>query len=249
MTESGASRVAVVTGGAGGIGAAVLRRLHTDGYYTVGLDRRPSPDADRSLDVDVTDPDAVQEAFADIAAREGRIDTLVLAAGTKIRGTVPNLTADEFDTAYAVNVRSVFLCVTAALDTLKNAEKPSIVTLGSASAHAEAGALAYSAAKGAVLSMTRSLALDLRSEGIRVNSVLPGFTATPMAVDLSDHALAAKSAETVRGRLNQPEDVANVVAFLASDHADIISGAIVDVAHIQGDFVRPVTQNKPRDLS
>lgn len=162
---------------------------------------------------------------------------LVLAAGVKRSGTVGALDLATWDEAFRVNVRPLFVCVDAALPYLRQGEMPAIVTVSSASGHAEKGALAYSASKGAVLTFTRSLALDLLADGIRVNSVLPGFTVTPMARALSEEKLAAKRAENVSGRLGQPEDVARAIAHLVSADAVTISGTILDVGHVQGAFV------------
>lgn len=241
-------KVAVVTGGAHGIGRAVLDLLAQDGYRGVSIDpAEQGGDPDRYA-VDVTDDEALARAFADIGARYGRIDALVLCAGVKVRGSLPDLTPEDWDRCFAINVRGTFQAVRHALPWLERATAPSVVTLGSASAHAERNALAYAASKGAVLSFTRALALDLLTAGIRVNAVLPGFTDTGMAVALTDDARRAKERENVAGRLNTARDVAEAVRFLISDRAATTSGAILDVAHVQGAFVTPLPPGVPNYL-
>lgn len=233
-------RVAVVTGGAHGIGRAVLELLRQDGYRGVSIDpAEHDGDPDRYA-VSVTDDEALARVIGDIGARYGRIDALVLCAGVKVRGTVPDLTPEDWDRCFAVNIRGVYQTVRHAMSWLERAPAPSIVTLASASAHAERNALAYAASKGAVLSFTRSLALDLMPAGIRVNAVLPGFTDTGMATALTGDARRAKESENVAGRLNTATDVAEAVRFLVSDRAATTSGAVLDVAHVQGAFVTPL---------
>lgn len=235
-------RVAVVTGGAGGIGRAVLELLREDGYRSVSIDPAEPGDGPDRYAVSVTDDAALARAIGDVGARYGRIDALVLCAGVKIRGTLPDLAPEDWDRCFAVNVRGVYQTARHALPWLRRAPAPSIITLASASAHAERNALAYAASKGAVLSFTRALALDLMPEGIRVNAVLPGFTETGMAPVLTGEALRAKQRENVAGRLNTAADVAEAVRFLVSDRAATISGAVLDVAHVQGAFVTPPPQ-------
>lgn len=235
-------KVAVVTGGAHGIGRAVLELLRQDEYRGVSIDpAEQGGDPDRYA-VSVTDDAALARVIGDVGARYGRIDALVLCAGVKVRGTLPDLTPEDWDRCFAVNIRGVFQTVRLALPWLERAPAPSVITLASASAHAERDALAYAASKGAVLSFTRALALDLMPAGIRVNAVLPGFTATGMAPTLTGAALRAKESENVAGRLNTAGDVAEAVRFLVSDRAATISGAVLDVAHVQGAFVTPPPQ-------
>ncbi len=229
-------RVAVVTGGRGGIGAATAALLRERGLRVVTFERGEG--GDDAVQVDLTDADATRAAIEEVGQRFGRLDVLVLAAGVKRPGTVGGtLDLATWDEAFAVNVRPLFVCVEAALPYLRRGHLPAVVTVSSASGHAEKGALAYSAAKGAVLSFTRSLALDLLADGIRVNSVLPGYTQTPMARPLSEEKLALKRAENVSGRVGLPEDVARAIAHLVSEEAATVSGAVLDVGHVQGAFV------------
>lgn len=229
-------RVAIVTGGRGGIGAATAELLRGRGMHVVTFER--GGDTPDKVHVDLTDAEATRAAVVAVGERFGRIDALVLAAGVKNPGTVGgSLDLATWDAAFTVNVRPLFVAVDAALPYLKRGVLPAVVTVSSASGHAEKGALAYSAAKGAVLSFTRSLALDLIADGIRVNTVLPGFTQTPMARELSEEKLALKRAENVSGRVGLPADVARAIAYLVSSDAETVSGTVLDVGHVQGAFV------------
>ena len=230
-------RVAVVTGGDGGIGCATVALLRARGERVVVLTRSGEPGPDRYL-ADLADADATRAAVEAIGRDYGRIDSLILAAGAKRPGTVGGtLDLATWEQTFNVNVRPLFVCVDAALPFLRLSALPAIVTLASASGHAEKGALAYSAAKGAVLAFTRSLALDLIGEGIRVNAVLPGYTVTPMARPLPPEKLAMKVAENVAGRLGTSEDVARAIGYLVSGDAATVSGTVLDVGHVQGAFV------------
>lgn len=232
------SRTAVVTGGGSGIGAATASLLRQRGHSVVVLDRDVT-EANDAIRVDLLDPMATETAITEAGRRLGSMDALVLAAGVKVRGTVPDLTLEDWDQCMATNARAPFVCVRAALPLLRQGTFPSIVTVASASAHAEAGALAYAASKGALLSFTRSLALDLLSDGIRVSAVLPGFVETPMATTLTEEQRVAKASENAAGRLVTADDVARAIAFLCSEEAATISGAVLDVGHIQGAFAAP----------
>lgn len=230
-------RVTVVTGGDGGIGGATVALLRERGERVVVLTRSGDAGVDR-YKVDLSDAEAAKATIEEIGQTYGRIDSLVLAAGAKKPGTVGGtLDLATWDMAFNVNVRPLFVCVEAALPFLKQGNLPAIVTVASASGHAEKGALAYSSAKGAVLAFTRSLALDLIPEGIRVNAVLPGYTVTPMARELPPEKLAMKIAENVSGRLGTSEDVAKAIGYLVSVDAATVSGTVLDVGHVQGAFV------------
>lgn len=237
-----AARVALVTGGSSGIGAASAELLRSTGHRVLILDQKAEPGPD-GIRVDLADADAAREAVVEAGDRCGRIDVLVLAAGIKLTGTVPSLSVEEWDRSFAVNVRAPFVCVLAALPFLRRGTSPAIVTVGSSSAYAESRALAYAATKGAVLSFTRSLALDLLEDGVRVSAVLPGYVDTPMARRLSVEERKAKSAGNAAGRLVTPGDVARAIAYLTSEDAATVSGAVLDVGHVHGAFAvpRPIT--------
>lgn len=241
-----ADRVALVVGGHRGIGGATAARLRASGHTVLVIDILASPDDPDAIAVDLTDAAATREAVESLGERHGRIDVLILAAGIKVPGTVGgSLPLEVWDQTYAVNVRPLFVCVDAALPYLRRGTQAAIVTIASASGHAERGALAYASSKGAVLTFTRSLALDLLPDRIRVNAVMPGYTQTDMARGIDPAFLARKQAENVSGRIGQPEDVAAAICYLVGPDSLTVSGTVLDVGHVQGAFVDSRTLSTP----
>jgi NAD(P)-dependent dehydrogenase (short-subunit alcohol dehydrogenase family) len=234
-------RSAVVTGAAGGIGAAVARRLGRDGFAVACLDL----DADGAgrvaaeipgaiaVGVDVADEEQLTAAAARIRAALGDPWLLVNAAGHFYRHRIPDLTVHEWDRFMAVNARGPFLTARAFLPAMISAHDGCIVNIASTAAlrggHDRA---AYCAAKGALLQLTRSLAIDHGPDGVRVASVSPGLIDTPMAdwIRHDEAALGNFRARLPAGRMGQPEEIAEAVAFLASPAASYTHGTnlIVD---------------------
>jgi NAD(P)-dependent dehydrogenase (short-subunit alcohol dehydrogenase family) len=239
-----------VTGGAGGIGLAVARRLAADGYQVLALDssRAALADAAAALaqalprdgepagahgklefaSVDVRDTDALVSAVdAGMAAME-RPALLCACAGIKPPVDIASVGAGTWDDVFAVNVRGAFYAAHAALPHLE-ATRGSIVFIGSASAHGDFENPLYGASKAALTGLARSLAQTLLESGVRVNIVTPGFTRTGMAAALSEDRLAAAARRNVAGRVNEGSDVAAAVAWLAGPEAATVSGALLDV--------------------
>jgi NAD(P)-dependent dehydrogenase (short-subunit alcohol dehydrogenase family) len=209
--------VAIVTGGAQGIGAAVAARLSRDGWDVVVADHQPSP-VGRSLICDVSDEAAVNALIADIRAAEGRIDALVCNAGFGITKPIAQLTLAEWSSVLATNLTSTFLMARAAEDLLRNANG-CVVTIASTRAHmSEPNTEAYAASKGGLVALTHALAISLAPD-VRVNCISPGwiFTKGPTPTP-EEHAFHPA------GRVGTAEDVAALAAFLVGPESRFITG-------------------------
>jgi NAD(P)-dependent dehydrogenase (short-subunit alcohol dehydrogenase family) len=235
-------RVAIVTGGASGMGAATARRLAAGGAQVMVVDRNADLAPKVAAEIDGTSMvgDVADSAFCDgaVAAaveRHARLDVLVNAAGVIVRASGEDTTDDQWSRIMGVNVSGTFFMCRAALRVMKSQRSGAIVNFGSIWGDlGSAGVAAYCASKGAVHNLTRALAMDHAGDGIRVNAVCPGEVNTPMlqserAEAVTDQLLAAIAATVPMGRLADPDEIARVVCFLASDDASYMTGALVSV--------------------
>jgi len=200
------------------------------------LDLRPSTDADASLIADVTSEQDCTRAVDEAATALDGVDVVVACAGVAGRGSVAETSLEEWERVFAVNVRGVYLTARAAIPHLRAAGGGAIVVVASQlGLVAAAGAAAYCASKGAVVQLTRAMAVDHASEGIRVNCVCPGPTVTPLldayfelASDPADERRRYAAAQA-HARLIEPEEIADAVAYLVSPAAASTIGAALVV--------------------
>lgn len=242
MSEGGrfADRVVVITGAASGIGAATARRLSAEGAVLVladidvaGSEAVAKECASASVvETDVTDEAQVTALIDGAAAQHGGIDVLFNNAGIMGAGTLPELASEEWHRVIDVDLHSVFYGCRAALPHLRARGGGNIVNTASISGvGGDYATPSYNAAKAAVVNFSRSLALEHADQGIRVNAVCPGPIATPMtAVVGTMPEIEAEYAQAIpMGRMGEAEEVAAVVAFLASDDASYVTGAALVV--------------------
>ena len=237
-----AGKVALVTGAGSGIGAAVSRLLWERGACVALLDADPAglattaaqarrSDRLQELVVDASDEAAVNAAVAAVLERFGRLDVVSNNVGVQSYGDLESTTPGAWDEVMEVNLKSTFLVCRAAAPHLR-ATRGSIVNMASVQAFAtQRGVLAYTTSKHALVGLTRSMAIDMAGAGVRVNCVAPGSVDTPMlnwALNLDpDPAALRRSVAAMHplGRIAQPREVAECVAFLASERASFVTGA------------------------
>jgi NAD(P)-dependent dehydrogenase (short-subunit alcohol dehydrogenase family) len=224
-------RAVVVTGAAGGIGIALSERMRADGHLVIGLDRTPSPAADLSVEIDLSDLDTLAEVGRDLASRH-EIDAVVHNAATQPLGGVGELSPATWLDAFRVNVLAVDVLVGAARGRLE-AAAGSVVVVGSVHGRATTpGIAAYATTKAALEGWVRAASLDLAPR-VRVNAVIPGAIDTPKLQDgfarWGDQSAATRRQllldRTPLKALGAAADVAAAVAFLISDGARFITGA------------------------
>lgn len=224
MTGRLAGRNAIVTGAGSGIGLATTRRLAADGARILTVDLA----GDVDVQVDVTMSGANARIVAEAASRFGQLDIVVACAGITGMQPLEGHSDEFFDRMLAVNVTAPFRLMRDALPLLKASAYGRIILIGSVmSSFGEAGMTAYSASKHAVLGMTKSVAAEVGAFGITANCVQPGAIETPMTAPAFGAMPDFRQRwidKAALGRLGQPEDIADVVAFLASDDARFMSG-------------------------
>jgi 2-deoxy-D-gluconate 3-dehydrogenase len=211
-------RVALVTGASRGIGLAVAGRLRRDGWRV--------ETAERSSGVDLGDPDSARRAVE----RLDRVDALVANAGTTARYPALELPLEEWNRVLDLNLTSVFVLAQAAGRRMVESGGGSIVMMASMlSVIGGVNAVAYAASKGGVAQVTRSLSNELAPYGVRVNAVAPGYVETELTSTLEDWKRDEVNARIPLGRWAEPDDVAGPVAWLLSDDARYVTGALIPV--------------------
>jgi NAD(P)-dependent dehydrogenase (short-subunit alcohol dehydrogenase family) len=236
----------VVTGVSSGLGAHIVRLLADEGASVLAVARRidrlerlvqelaEGPGRVVPFGADVTSPQACEDAMAAGVAALGGIDVLVNNAGSEVQGHIDHLSLEDFEGMFRANVRSIFLCVRAALPALR-AARGAVVNIGSTGvARPPRGRFGYVASKGAVEAMSRALAVDLGQDGIRVNVIRPGIIPSELRGLTEDEESARFSAGGVTwrqalDRIGEGRDVASAVAWLASPDNVYVTGTVIDV--------------------
>jgi 3-oxoacyl-[acyl-carrier protein] reductase len=226
-------KICIVTGAAQGIGAATVARLLAEGAAVVGCDRSPAhihQDA-VAFAVDVTRREQVDAMVEAVLARFGRIDVLVNNAGITRDARLVKMTMQQFDDVIDVNLRGVFHCAQAVAPTMVAQGAGVILNASSVvGLYGNFGQTNYAAAKFGVIGFTKTWSRELGPKGVRVNAVAPGFIETPILATIPDKVLEHMREQVPLGRLGKPEEIASVYAFLASDEASYINGAVIEVS-------------------
>ena len=224
MTRPLAGKVAVVTGGAGGIGRVIIAALREVGATAISLDlAEPNP-------CDVRDDAAVAASIARVIDEYERLDIAIHAAGIARDGVVWKLTPEDWDAVQQVNLRGAFSLLRHSIPALRRAGGGRIVLIGSINgSRGKLGTSAYSASKAGLLGLAKSVSREVGRFGILVNVVEPGWVETPMSELAPQTIKEAAIAETLLGQLVEPEDVASAVAFLCGPGARRITGQILRV--------------------
>jgi NAD(P)-dependent dehydrogenase (short-subunit alcohol dehydrogenase family) len=226
-------RVALVTGGASGIGEAVARRLLTEGARVAVLDRRAAgPDGVLALSGDVADSQQVNAVVAQVEDELGTIDVLVCSAGVpgESLGTV-DVTDEEWRRVMAINADGVFFCNRAVVPGMVSRGYGRIVNVASiAGKEGNPMAAAYSASKAAVIAMTKAIGKDLARTGVVVNCIAPAVIETPILGDISQEHIDYMVERIPMGRMGRPEEAAALACWLASEECSFSTGATYDIS-------------------
>ena len=234
-------KAAIVTGGGSGIGKAIAQAFAREGARVVicgrdhgKLERAAAEIGSHCLPTvaDVSNPAAIAHLVAEATAQFNALEILVNNAAVLLPGTAESLTDGQWEQTYSVNVRAIWQLSRAALPHLRAAGGGSIINIGSVLSFLGArNRVAYAASKGAVLAMTRAMALDHANENIRINCICPGIVETELvaAFNLDEKARQQRVAAHPMGRFGQPSDVAGLAVFLASDESRWITGSAFPV--------------------
>ena len=242
MKKRLAGKVAIVTGGAQGIGFATVSKFVDEGATVALCDVRQDT-VDEAIGrlgangsasghvVDVTRRDQVDAMVAEVRRQHGRIDVLVNNAGITLDARLQKMNEDQFDKVIAVNLKGTYNCAQAVVDTM--VEQGGGVILNASSVvgiYGNFGQTNYAASKFGVIGFVKTWSRELGPKGVRCNAVAPGFVATTILNTIPLKVLEQMTERVPLRRLGTPEDIANVYAFLASDEASYINGAVIEVA-------------------
>ena len=237
------NKVSVITGAAQGIGLATALKFAREGAIVIICDVRQAAidDAVKQCQalgaqavghvMDVTQRAMVDAVAGKVKTQFGRIDVLVNNAGITQDARLQKMTLEQFDRVINVNLRGVFHCAQAVADTMVAQGRGVILNASSVvGIYGNFGQTNYAASKFGVIGFTKTWSRELGPKGVRVNAVAPGFITTPILATIPGKVLRDMEARVPLGRLGQPEEIANVYAFLASDEASYINGAVIEVS-------------------
>jgi 3-oxoacyl-[acyl-carrier protein] reductase len=238
-----AGKVCVITGAGRGIGRATAVKFANEGAKVVVCDIssewieevvneiRDLGGEAMGCHVDVRDRNTVAAMVEQVVAKYGRIDCLVNNAGIVRDAQLKNMTEEQFDQVIEINLKGVFNCTKAVADIMLKQQSGVILNTSSVvGLYGNFGQTNYAATKSAVIGMVKTWARELGRKGIRSNAVCPGFIATPILTAMPERVLAAMEEKVPLGRLGKPEEIAATFAFLASDEASYINGAVIEVS-------------------
>lgn len=242
MSKRLEGKTAIVTGGARGIGRAISVKLASEGANVVICDLVINEAAEETIKLieaqgvkaaafpaNVTVAEDCENLFKQATEQFGQVDILVNNAGVTRDNLIMRMKEEDFDLVISTNLKGTYNMMKAATRPMMKARYGRIVNISSVvGIYGNAGQVNYSASKAGVIGMTKSLAKELGSRGITVNAVAPGFIETDMTKVLSDDLKAEMVKNIALGRPGQPEDVAKVVAFLASDEAEYVTGQVIE---------------------
>jgi len=227
------NKICIITGAAQGIGAATVAKFAAEGAVVIGCDRRAEgiSGAAETHAVDVTQRPQIDAMVAAVLARHGRIDVLVNNAGITQDARLVKMTLEQFDAVIDVNLRGVFHCSQAVAETMIAQGAGVILNASSVvGIYGNFGQTNYAASKFGVIGFTKTWSRELGPKGIRVNAVAPGFVETSILQTIPDKVLQHMREQVPLHRLGRPEEIASVYAFLASDDASYINGAVIEVS-------------------
>ena len=236
-------KVAIITGAGRGIGHATALKFGREGAIVIAGDINADQAQQAARDVaeaggeaqgfqiDVRDPDSLARMVKAVVAKYGRIDCLVNNAGIVQDSTLRNMTEEQFDSVIEINLKGVYNCTKAVVEVMLKQSSGVILNASSiVGIYGNFGQTNYAASKFGVIGMVKTWARELGRKGIRANAVCPGFVLTPILGKIPEKVLKALEERVPLGRLAQPEEIANTFAFLASDEASYINGAVIEVS-------------------
>jgi 3-oxoacyl-[acyl-carrier protein] reductase len=236
-------KVAIITGGGRGIGQATAIKFAQEGARVAvcDIDEETAIDTARIIErregeamafrVDVTDKLSIQAMVEAVHARYGRIDVLVNNAGIVADAQLKKMTDEQFDRVIDINLKGTYNCTKAVVDVMLEQQSGVILNASSiVGLYGNFGQTNYAASKFGVIGMVKTWARELGKRGIRANAVCPGFVSTSIINSIPDKVIDAMETKVPLGRLGKPEEIANAYAFLASDEASYINGAVLEVS-------------------